>query len=68
MTYEFECPEHGRFEVNQPIMVEHKATCPVCGKEAQRRYFMPQWFYDKPRTLFDKRGNYREDPFDTYKT
>jgi len=68
MIYEFECPEHGRFEVNQPMMAEHKANCPICGKEAQRIFSSPQWFYDKPRNLFDKQGNYREDPFDTYKT
>lgn len=36
LTYLFECSEHGRFEVKQPMLDEHKANCPVCGKPAQR--------------------------------
>ena len=38
--YEFVCHEHGSFEVEQPMLAEHKANCPVCKKPA-RRIFTP---------------------------
>lgn len=38
MRYDFNCREHGIFEVQQPILEEHKADCPQCGEEAQRIY------------------------------
>ncbi len=36
MLYQFRCPEHGEIEVNQPMLSEHKAQCPICGIECQR--------------------------------
>lgn len=38
MIYQFKCPRHGTFEVNQPMLVEHKTVCPKCGTEGQRVY------------------------------
>ena len=38
MIYKFKCPEHGIFEVNQRIMTEHKAYCPICGILGSRVY------------------------------
>ncbi len=32
--YEFECPRHGRFEVKQAMLEEHKAVCPQCGLDS----------------------------------
>lgn len=45
MLYEFSCLEHGLFQVNQPIMAEHRATCPKCGLEAQRIYSRLTWIW-----------------------
>lgn len=60
MLYEFECPVHGRFEVNQPIMAEHKANCPKCGQPAKRVYFPSAWLWTHPQTTFNRDGSYRE--------
>jgi len=38
MIYEFNCREHGGFLVEQPMLSEHKAKCPVCEVEGQRQY------------------------------
>jgi len=45
MFYEFKCEQHGKFTIRQPMMTEHKANCPECGKQAQRIFLMPQWFW-----------------------
>jgi putative FmdB family regulatory protein len=45
MLYQFKCREHGTFEVSQPILSEHKADCPECGKECQRVYSRLQWIW-----------------------
>ena len=45
MLYEFNCREHGEFEVNQPIMAEHKANCLECGQPAQRIYHTLEWIW-----------------------
>jgi len=34
--YEYECSKHGRFEMLQSMMAEHKSNCPECGEMAQR--------------------------------
>jgi len=41
MKYIFRCIDHSyslMFEVEQRIMDEHTANCPICGKPAQRVY------------------------------
>jgi putative FmdB family regulatory protein len=43
MFYEFKCPEHGVFEVTQPIEAEHKADCPKCGGPARRVFTTLAW-------------------------
>lgn len=54
MIYEFRCINyHGIFEVEQPLMAEHEANCPVCGKPAER-IFSPL-----PHTW--KKGDFHED-------
>ena len=61
MIYVFKCPNivHGRFEVNQPLLVEHKANCPICDAECQRVYLPILWRWgDK---LFREDGSFREE-------
>ena len=29
-TYEYECEDHGSFELTQGMKDEHKASCPIC--------------------------------------
>ncbi len=38
MRYDFNCEEHGTFEVEQPMLSSHEADCPCCGAEGQRLY------------------------------
>ncbi|KKL27004.1 hypothetical protein LCGC14_2389540 [marine sediment metagenome] len=38
MRYDFNCTDHGIFEVEQPILSNHQADCPSCSEEAQRIY------------------------------
>ena len=59
MRYEFNCIEHGKFEVNQSIFVEHKANCPKCGQPAQRIYTSPQWIW--LGSLYRPDGSRRQD-------
>jgi putative FmdB family regulatory protein len=35
-TYEYRCPDGHRFELIQKMSEEPRASCPTCGKEAQR--------------------------------
>ena len=56
MIYEFKCCK--TFEVNQPMLAEHKADCPVCGKEAQRIYNSPDWIWSN--VLYRPDGSHRE--------
>jgi len=58
-TYVFSCPEHGRFEVNQPLMAEHKANCPECNKPAQRVFTAPDWIW--AGSVFRPDGSLRQD-------
>ncbi len=58
MIYEFGCFDHGRFEVQQSILEEHKANCPECGEEAQRIFPLLQWVL--AGSAFRKDGSYRE--------
>lgn len=59
MTYQFRCSGHGEFEVNQPMLSEHKASCPVCGSKGQRVYSMPTWLWGD--SVFRPDGSYRQD-------
>jgi len=34
--YEFECPEHGRFEVLKTLGSPETEPCPKCGKESSK--------------------------------
>lgn len=60
MIYEFRCSEHGVFEVDQPMMVEHKANCPECDKPTKRVYSPTPHYWDSPKPLFHKDGSYEE--------
>lgn len=40
VLYDFACPEHGRVEAFAGVGAQ-VAPCPVCGREAARRYSMP---------------------------
>jgi len=35
-TYEYDCTEHGRFELRQSMTASLEAICPICGVEARR--------------------------------
>ncbi len=59
MFYQFRCNEHGEFEVEQPLLAEHKATCPECGKEGQRIFSQLQWKW--ANSVFRPDGSYRQD-------
>jgi len=41
MVYEFICPIHGYFTLEQPLYVEHLAVCPKCGQVAIRKFSSP---------------------------
>jgi len=46
MIYLFECPDcQNRFELEQNMNDEHKATCLECGTECQRIYTSLQWIW-----------------------
>ena len=61
--YEFECLEHGRFTVRQPMFAEHTANCPNCGMLAERRFSF-NFRFAEPITLYqdlgrDSKGNHK---------
>lgn len=60
MVYEYICPkcEYG-FEKNQPMMAEHKASCPRCGNVTIRQYSLFDW--RDGDVAFRRDGSYRED-------
>ena len=39
--YEFECSEHGKFEVKQSMLDERRAVCPQCGLDSRRLFSVP---------------------------
>lgn len=51
--YEYECQEHGRLTVRQPMFSEHKANCPDCGMLA-RRIFSVNFRMAEPVTLYQE--------------
>ena len=54
--YEYECPDHGRFDALQSMMAEHKATCPECGKPAERRFSITNHRQANPLKVIDHTG------------
>ena len=59
MIYQFKCGKHGEFEVDQPIMAEHKSNCPQCGEPAQRVYSTLKHIW--ANSAFREDGSYRQD-------
>ncbi len=59
MIYEFNCDKHGSFEVNQPMLSEHKADCPKCGSPCHRKFSRLEWIWAD--AAFRKDGSYRQD-------
>ena len=59
MFYQFKCDRHGEFMVNQPMLLEHKAKCPVCYEEAERVYSSLQWRWEGE--AFRPDGSKRQD-------
>jgi len=59
VIYEFRCLKcHKGFEVNQPLLAEHKANCPDCGRPAQRIYSLLEWIWEGE--LYRPDGSRRE--------
>ena len=54
--YTYECLDHGRFEVRQPMLSEHKANCLVCGESAERRVSVSHIRFAEPITLLQDLG------------
>jgi hypothetical protein len=50
---------HYIFEVNQPMLSEHRANCPICGKPAQRVWSAP--IHYEPWDLWNKDGSHQSD-------
>jgi putative FmdB family regulatory protein len=43
--YEYDCPEHGRFEAFRPMVASSiPACCPVCGKLSERVMSSFSWY------------------------
>uniref|UniRef100_A0A6M3IQT2 Putative regulatory protein FmdB zinc ribbon domain-containing protein n=1 Tax=viral metagenome TaxID=1070528 RepID=A0A6M3IQT2_9ZZZZ len=59
MNYLFRCSSHGEFEINQPIMAEHKANCPECHEPAQRIFTGLQHIW--AGSVFRPDGSLRQD-------
>jgi len=55
--YEFECPEHGRFVKQMPLVYDHTAVCPVCGVKAVRKFSAVNTRRVVPLYLLDAAGN-----------
>ncbi len=46
MIYEFECTQHGSFEVKRPMSeCSEMGNCPECGAEGQRVFSRFTWFW-----------------------
>ena len=61
MIYQFRCRAHGKFEVEQGMTEEHKASCPKCNAPAQRVYLPVIHYW--PDVLWNKDGS-RQSPDD----
>jgi putative FmdB family regulatory protein len=49
MLYEYNCPEHGPYEVIEDMDDEHCVSeCPICGKESSRVFTVPSLSGDLP--------------------
>ncbi len=58
MRYEFNCKQHGGFEVKQSILEDHVVDCPICGNECQRIYSSLDWIWGG--SLYRPDGSRRE--------
>jgi len=52
--YAYECLEHGRFEVRQPMADDRKANCPKCSKSAEPRISACDYRFAEPITLLQE--------------
>lgn len=43
--YEFDCPEHGKFEALKPMSDGRTAICPYCGKEVEKVMSTCNWSF-----------------------
>ena len=59
--YDYECEEHGVFEVFQSMTEDHKAECPKCGGGG-RRIFTPSALHGLP-SQDQRMGKTREELF-----
>ncbi len=61
MPFENKLPIVGyyTFEVNQPMMMEHVANCPICNEPAERVWTMPAIY--TPWDLWNEDGSRQDD-------
>ena len=43
--YEYDCPEHGKFEVRKPIARRMDAKCPICGTSSHKVMSTCNWSF-----------------------
>ena len=54
--YTYECLEHGRFEVRQPMSDERRANCLECGRIAEPRISACDYRFAEPITVLQDLG------------
>lgn len=60
MLYDFKCSDcQCEFQVKQPMLTNHKADCPECGKLAQRVYSRLEWVWGN--SVYRPDGSLRPD-------
>ncbi len=57
--YTYECLEHGRFEVRQPMFDKRKADCLECNKPAEFRISLCDFRFAEPITILKDLGGSR---------
>ncbi|KKN75200.1 hypothetical protein LCGC14_0383590 [marine sediment metagenome] len=60
MIYQFRCPMHGLFEVEQPMHQTHEALCSICQSPTWRVYSPLAHYWSNPKPLYHKDGSYEE--------
>jgi putative FmdB family regulatory protein len=43
--YEYNCPEHGKFEAHRPMRVRETANCPKCGQLCDKVMSTCNWSF-----------------------
>lgn len=66
--YEYNCQKHGRFTVSQSMFEKHEASCPECGKSAERRFSMPSIRFADPITVLQDLGKNPDGSHKGYQT